>query len=85
MGIQPSGSGGGEGGGGGGGGSHTPTPPGTPRGGGGLPAGGIQGAMWGLQQIPVATAGTHMMGKAPRTFEGDRTKAKQFFEEFETY
>jgi hypothetical protein len=41
--------------------------------------------MWGLQQIPIAAAGTHMMGKALGMFEGDRTKAKRFFEEFETY
>jgi hypothetical protein len=93
VGIQPSGSsggGGGSGSGGGGGGGHTPTPLGTPGGGGGPPgggppAGGIQGAMWGLQQIPVAAAGTHMMEKALGMFEGDRTKAKWFFEEFETY
>jgi hypothetical protein len=63
VGIQPSGSGGGGGGGG--------KPPGS-----GPPAGGVQGAMWGLQPIPVAAAGTHMMGKALGTFEGDRTKAK---------
>ena len=86
VGIQPSGSSSGGGGGGsGGGGGHTPMPLGTPEGGGGPPVGGVQGAMWGLQQIPIATASTHMMGKAPGTFKGDRTKAKQFFEEFETY
>jgi hypothetical protein len=91
LGTQPSGSSGGSGGSGGGsggrggrGGGHTPMLLGTPRGGGG-PPGGIQGAMWGLQQIPVAAAGTHMMGKAPGMFEEDRTKVKRFFKEFETY
>ena len=63
VGMQLSGSGGGGGGGG-------------VSGGGGRPPGGTQGALWGLQQISIAAASTHMMGKAPGTFEGDRTKAK---------